>query len=407
MRQIPPIASSLICDISVISRKPSHHFLKSYLYSMPKTLFRRLTKKFFIITNIVLAVLFLLGCYAGYFDPQRWWFLGLLTLSSFYLLLLLVLFIIFWLFARSGWAILSVLTIILAFKPLTHIIPLRFSAPFTVQKSNALRIMSWNVEHFDILEHKTHPEKKQKMLDLINEYQPDIACFQEMVSGDKSPQAINYLPDFMQRLNFADNFYSYNPKLDFDGDHHFGIIIFSRYPIISKQTISFYPNDYNSIFQYIDIKKGNDTLRIFNIHLQSLKFSNTNRKYIDSPEFEDQEAIKQSKNIIGKFKVGFLKRRLQADRVRQEMDKSPYPVIVCGDFNDVPNSYAYRTIGDGMKNTFVERGRGFGRTFTGISPTLRIDNIFVDKRFSIDQFGRVAKKLSDHFPIMADVELKK
>ena len=193
------------------------------------------------------------------------------------------------------------------------------SAPFTVQKSNALRIMSWNVEHFDILEHKTHPEKKQEMLDLINEYQPDIACFQEMVSGDKSPQAINYLPDFMQRLNFADNFYSYNPKLDFDGDHHFGIIIFSRYPIISKQTISFYPNDYNSIFQYIDIKKGNDTLRIFNIHLQSLKFSNTNRKYIDSPEFEDQEAIKQSKNIIGKFKVGFLKRRLQADRVRQEM----------------------------------------------------------------------------------------
>jgi endonuclease/exonuclease/phosphatase family metal-dependent hydrolase len=374
---------------------------------MAKNLFRRITKKFFIITNIVLGVLFLLGCYAGYLDPKNWWFLGLLTLSAFYLLVLLVGFIVFWIIARSRWVLLPLISIALAFKPLTNIIPLRFSSPFTKEKSSALRIMSWNVEHFDILEHKTRPEVKQNMLNLINEYQPDIACFQEMVGGDKSPRAINYLPDMVEKLGFADNFYSYNAKLDFDGDHHFGIIIFSRYPIINKQTVTNYPNDYNSIFQYADIKKGEDTFRVFNIHLQSLRFSPTNLKYINDPEFEDKEAIKQSKNIIGKFKVGFLKRKVQAERIREEMDKSPYPVIVCGDFNDVPNSYAYRTIGKGMKDAFVERGMGFGRTFSGISPTLRIDNIFVDNRFSVDQFTRIPKKLSDHFPIFADVELKK
>ena len=211
----------------------------------------------------------------------------------------------------------------------------------------------------------------------------------------------------MQQLHFADYFYSYNVKLDFDGNHHFGIITFSKFPIINKQTVSFYPNDYNSIFQYVDIVKGGDTIRVFNIHLQSLKFSANNLKYIDHPEFEDSAAIAQSKNIIGKFKVGFLKRMVQAERIKAALNKSIYPVIICGDFNDVPNSYAYETIGSGLKNAFVEKGVGFGRTFTGISPTLRIDNIFTDDKFNIQQFTGIKKKLSDHFPIIADVETNK
>lgn len=373
---------------------------------MPKSIFRRLTKTFFIITNGVVALLFLLGAYAGRFDPQHWWLLGFFTLAFFYLFVVLLIFIVFWFFTKPRWSVISFAAIALAFGPLTKVIPLHFSSAFSMEKTNTLRVMTWNVEHFAILEHKTHPETKQKMLDLINQYQPDIACFQEMVAGDQSPKAINYLPDFMQRLSFADQFYSYNEKLDFDGNHHFGIIIFSKYPIVNKQTISNYPHDYNSIFQYVDIVKGMDTLRVFNIHLQSLKFTSGNLKYIDDPEFEDKEAIAQSKSIIGKFKVGFLKRKLQAERIRAEMEKSPYPLIICGDFNDVPNSYAYHTIGKGLKNAFEERGTGIGRTFSGIAPTLRIDNIFVDSRFGVDQYTRIAKKMSDHFPVIADISTK-
>jgi endonuclease/exonuclease/phosphatase (EEP) superfamily protein YafD len=157
----------------------------------------------------------------------------------------------------------------------------------------------------------------------------------------------------------------------------------------------------------VDIVKGEDTIRVFNIHLQSLRFSRENLKYIDKPSVEDENAIKESKNIISKFRTGFLKRQKQADRIRAEIEISPYPVIVTGDFNDVPNSYAYHTIGRGMKNAFVEKGGGLGRTFSGISPVLRIDNIFADKRIDVLQFQLLKKKLSDHFPIIADVQLNK
>lgn len=372
---------------------------------MAKPFFRRITKRFVILCNIIVSILFLLGANVKYFNPQHWWFLGLLTLSLPYILFVLLIFIFIWIFTRKVWIIISLLTIAVSWTAVKNIFPVHFSGSFKMQRSgNTLRIMSWNVAQFAILEHKSHPEVKQKMLDLINQYQPDIACFQEMVGGDYD-KAINYLGDFKRNLHFSEYYYSYNNRLDFDRVHHFGIIIFSKYPFVNKQTITFPPNDYNSTFQYVDVIINNDTVRIFNIHLQSLKFTQKNMQYLDNPETNTDTVLSESKSIINKLKQGFLKRKLQAERIKNEMQKSPYPIILCGDFNDVPDSYAYWKIGEGMQNTFVEKGTGFGRTYTGISPTLRIDNIFADKNFSIEQCTRVPKKLSDHFPVIADVIL--
>jgi endonuclease/exonuclease/phosphatase family metal-dependent hydrolase len=375
---------------------------------MPKSFFRRITKKIFIATNIIVAVLFLLGSYGGMFNPQHWWPLGFLVLGAFYLLVALLMFILFWLFVKPKWALISIVAIVLAYKPITNIIPFRVSSSFVIQKQpGALRVMSWNVEHFDILEHKTHPERKTEMLGLIEDYQPDVACFQEMVGNYNLPEAINYIPAMMQQLGFTGYNYSYESRFDFDDKHHFGIITFSKYPIIFRKTVSNPPFDYNSTFQYTDIVKGTDTFRVFNIHLQSLKLTANNLQYIDKPIITDKEDLQKTRKVAGKLKRGFLSRKRQSDAIRVEMDKSPYPVIVCGDFNDVPNSYPYNTIGKGMQNAFAAKGSGIGRTYSGISPTLRIDNIFADEKIAVEQFTRINKKLSDHFPIFADVEFKK
>jgi endonuclease/exonuclease/phosphatase family metal-dependent hydrolase len=369
---------------------------------------RNFTKAIIVTCNIAVVIFFLLGCYASWFNPRHFWFIGLFTLATLYFLLIMIGFFIFWLFVKRKFIFISLLGIVLAWKPMHQVFAFRWPVNFTMIKHPAnIRVMSWNVEHFDILEHKTHPERKQEMIDLINQYQPDVCCFQEMVASDNFPTAINYLPDMSNRMGIPNYFYSYNRKLDFDGKHHFGIITFSKYPIISQHTVSYMPNDYNSIFQYIDILKDSDTIRVFNIHLQSLRFSESNLKYIDDPTIKNDSDIQKSESILAKFRTGFLKRQLQSERIKQALNESPYPIIVCGDFNDVPNSYAYSTIGKDLKNAFAEKGSGIGRTFSGISPTLHIDNIFMDKRFNVEQFVRVKKKLSDHFPVITDLFYEK
>lgn len=371
---------------------------------MKKPFIRRFTKKIFILSNFIIAILFIAGASVKYLDPEKWWFFSLFTFLLPYLFFILILFFLFWLLVKPYWALVSVSAILLSFNAVKNIFPLNFTS-FSLEKpAHTFRVMSWNVEFFNILNHKDHPEKKQQMLDLINQYNPDIACFQEVVAGENKG-AINYLPDMLDSLKFKDYLYSYRIENNFDKDHHYGILVVSKYPILRKQTIVNNPNDYNSTYQFIDVLIDTDTVRVFNVHLQSLKFSEDNKKYLDKGPAKNEKNYVESASIIGKIKNGIIKRSSQALYLKDEMNHSPYPIILCGDFNDVPVSYAYETIGTGLQNAFVEKGSGISATYNSISPTLRIDNIFADRYFSIKQFDRIKVDLSDHYPIVADMSL--
>ena len=382
-----------------------------------KSFFRRFSKKFFIWGNLIAAVLLVLGSYSKFFFSPTFWPVGLIPLTNIYLAIILIAFCIFWLCFRSKWSVVLPICFIICWKPLQHLIPFRFGEKFKIAKQQSdLRVMSWNVAQFDIMDYKRRPFKKNAMIDLVNQYQPDVVCFQEMVAGDtlvnlNTPyyRKYSFFPvyQFAEKMQIPNYFFSYNYKEDFLIHQHFGLIVFSKYPIINKQMVSSFPHGYNDFFQYIDIVKGIDTFRVFNIHLQSLRFSQSNLKYIDDPSIETSTDLEKSKSVIAKFKRALTRRKLQTDLIKKELDKSPYPVILCGDFNDVPNSYSYQTIGDGLQNCFKEKGSGIGRTFSAISPTLRIDNIFVAPQFSVQQFTRINKLLSDHYPIVTDLQFNK
>lgn len=373
---------------------------------MKKPFLRRFTKKILIVLNFAVALLFFAGAFASSFSVEKFWFLSLFTLLLPYLGAILIFFFIFWLFVRAGWAFISFITILFCLSQVEQIIPFNLPSNFSVEKNpQDIRIMSWNVELFNILNYRKHPERRQEMFDLINEYDPDIACFQEVVAGEDQ-EAINYLPDIINALEFKDYFFSYQVRDDFDQHHHFGILILSKFPILHRQTMVNNPNDYNSVFQYADIQIEQDTFRIYNVHLQSLKFSEQNREYLETIMRTKAKNIKESKSIISKIRTGLIRRSAQAKFVKDDMNHSPYPVIFCGDFNDVPVSFAYATLGQGLQNAFVVKGSGIGRTYSGIAPTLRIDNIFLDTVFRVNHFIRLDRELSDHYPIIADVSIK-
>jgi endonuclease/exonuclease/phosphatase family metal-dependent hydrolase len=165
---------------------------------------------------------------------------------------------------------------------------------------------------------------------------------------------------------------------------------------------------------FADILTGKDTIRIGAFHMESYGF--VQRDYEDLAKIRNQEDedLRASRHIFGKMRYAFQRRGKQADLISGKVGESPFPVILCGDLNDVPASYSYRIVKGALDDAFLEKGAGLGKTFvSGRSrlltwlPTLRIDYIFTDRRLPVHQFTRTTGGLSDHRGLVADIELPK
>ena len=358
-----------------------------------------------IFINSLLVILLLLVGLTPHVDPKTWWILGFLALGFPWLLLLVVLFLIFWLFRSMRWALISAIGIALSWGSIRSFMVFNMNThPGEKKQQGMLKVMSWNVHLFNFFDNKKDPTVKQNMIELIRNENPDIACFQEFFFCDSLAWPYS-IQSFRHALGFpyyavAYGGYSnshYNNVL-----YHYGVIIFSKYPILQQTNIFGKDGKYNDDFEYADIVTPVDTFRVFNVHLQSLHFDKKDYAFLDNPSLSKGEQVKQqSRNIFGKIKAGLLRRADQADIVREVVEHSPNPVIVCGDFNDVPNSYAYATIRHGLKDAFQDEGSGWSRTFSQISPTLRIDYLLFDPSYKTYQYQCIPRVLSDHFPIMA------
>ena len=142
------------------------------------------------------------------------------------------------------------------------------------------------------------------------------------------------------------------------------------------------------------------------MHLQSIAFIKEDYKFIEAIQNnKETENIEPSKNIIKRLKRAFIKRSSQANLIAAHIEDCDYPVIVCGDFNDTPNSYCYKTISNKLNDAFVSSGNGFGRTYTGIFPSFRIDYILYSNAFKSYKYKTIQKKFSDHYPVSTYLEL--
>jgi endonuclease/exonuclease/phosphatase family metal-dependent hydrolase len=193
-----------------------------------------------------------------------------------------------------------------------------------------------------------------------------------------------------------------------DGDNQwFGNAIFSRRPIVDSGRLNFPHERYPETLLHADILFNLDTVRVYTTHLASLRFQKADYEIIEEIKGRQRVTLQSSRGIFGKVRRAMWQRKEQAHLIREVVSNDPYPIILTGDFNDVPNSYAYAVIkGEQFQDVFLKKGFGIGRTFNAISPTLRIDYIFATKEFKVRQFNRIAKDLSDHFMLVTDLQLK-
>ncbi len=275
--------------------------------------------------------------------------------------------------------------------------------PFNLTKeAGNLRILSWNVSSWDELNKERHAgaSYRQLMFEEVKKSHADVLCFQEFLESRDSAYFDYNIPE-LQKMGYP--YHYYVPTEEGDKKSELGIVIFSKYLITDTGIFDF--GDRYSVQQliYADIEFNNKKLRLFTIHLQSVRFDVDNYQILNEIKYIEKDGFKESKTIVKKLKRGYQFRSSQADIVNDYVRKSPYPVILCGDFNDVPNSYTYFKIRGDMQDAFLSKGSGIGRTFRFISPTLRIDYIFADQKFMIKQYDRITVPYSDHYGIMADV----
>lgn len=371
--------------------------------------FRKFTKRVFIVVNIVLSSLFLLACCNSFLQPQKWWLIALLGLSFPFLLILVTVFILFWIIFRSKWVILPVVTLLIGFTNIRALVGFHFGKDVEKTKPDgALRILTWNVSWFDeqLKADKSRTSYRADMLRFIREQQPDVLCFQEYFE----PHHKRY--PYSNKLDFTQMGYPYSViAYDYTGfKNHWqtGVAIYSKYPIADSIHIRYPgPLAYRAAESLIaaDINFNGQPIRIFTTHLQSVLFKDNDYRNIEIIKTGSDSVLEASKSLALKLVRGYQFRSQQVNIVRNQLNSSPYPAIICGDFNDVPNSYTYSRITDGRKDAFTQAGRGIGRTFSGIAPTLRIDYIITDKRFDVQQYVRHLVPYSEHYPVIADVTL--
>lgn len=366
---------------------------------------RIFTKRVLVFINYTIVSIFLLACVAPYLDPQSWWFISFLGIIFPFLLLVVFGFLVWWLFVKRKYAWISGVAMILGFKSISVFFAVNIPRSFKKEKKpESIRVATWNVARFIEMKQNNNrgSQIRRKMLDEIRSQNADIVCLQEFFHSYDSAWYHNL--DYMRdSLNYPYYFYSH----DADGDNHFtGSVIFSRYPIIDSGLIRYPRPTLPEALMHADIRLKNRIIRVYTTHLQSLQLGKSDYERIERIKGVEEGLVSNSKTIFSKLKKGVTNRKIQTDIIRQVLGDSPYPVIFCGDLNDIPNSYTYFQIKGDMQDAFLKRGFGIGRTFTAISPTLRIDYIFADRRFRIHQFRRIAKNYSDHYMLVSDIELK-
>lgn len=334
---------------------------------------KRFLNKFIYLLNILVGIVFALSFLMPYVPLKFVPFLAVLSLGIPLLFIVNLLFCVYWIWKAKKHFVISLSLIIIGllvfdsfyqFEPKTELVP-----------SHSIDIMSYNTRLFNKYGWMKDEEIPEKLIRFINEQNPEVLCLQEF------------------DMSYKNAFEEYPYQVFSDEDSNKSIqAIFSKYPIKNSKVIEFESS--NNAALYADLQVANYSLRVFNIHLQSLGVS-------------DPEALtnQEPKRLVKRMSSMFSKQEAQAQLIRSQIDSTPSYSIVAGDFNNTQFSRVYRLIKGAMNDSFIERGSGFGRSFDFKLFPMRIDFILTDQRLEVVEHQNFDVLYSDHYPISASISL--
>ena len=329
--------------------------------------------KIIVLVNSILAILLLLSYLLPYISPEKVPIFTIISLAVPVLLALNIFFIIYWIIKLKKYFTISLISIILGIGYISNIY--KFSEK-KIFLNDDLKVMSYNVRLFNHYNWSTDSTIVKKISSFIAEKEPDVLSIQEYYDAENLQLKYPY-----QFIKTKSNF------------NKFGLAIFSKFKIINSGSLDLKESANNII--YTDILKDKDTIRVYNIHLESLKMNTSQENF----------GTKNSDKLLEQMEASFQKQAKQVELFLQHEKKWDGKKILCGDFNNTAFSWVYRELSNEKQDAFKEAGKGLGKTFNYWYP-LRIDFILTDANFDINNFKTFDIPYSDHYPILARLNLK-
>jgi endonuclease/exonuclease/phosphatase family metal-dependent hydrolase len=347
---------------------------------------KRIVRYIFLAANVLVGLLLATTYLVPYINPKTFWMPSLLGLGYPYLLMVNLAFVVLWLIFRRRYLLVSLVFIMPGMS--IHKGYYQFFPKLHTDKEG-IKILSYNVENYNSITKRK--ETKGNMFDFIAASGANIICMQEaelQKTGKFNPIKLKSLFPGIKYCQLAHQS-SWN-----------GPVTFSSFPIIHMGEIRF--TDSNNMVIFSDIKFKKDTIRVYNCHLQSYGIKADDYSVIDTPGLEERK-IKEMRAIGAKLKSAYIRRSNQVTQLVKHIKQCPYPVIVCGDFNDTPISYTYHSLDAFLVDAYVESGWGVSTTYRGKLPPYRIDYIFCSKDLKPYNYKRIKVEFSDHFPVSATI----
>jgi len=352
--------------------------------------------KVIFIFNIIAAIALLL-CYAApYINPAQYWAIAFFGLAYPFIVSINFAFVVFWVIVFNKKFILSLIIILLGYNHIVHYV--KFNAKSIQKTQNMINVVQFNTHFMGAYDNKN--KDTLMFFKTLNNIDPDIICFQEfanMMGNFEKPMFKKFLEDYK-------NFAVVNADtLGVTSAIGYGVCIFSKHPIVNYGFLERL-NKTANLSLYADIKFNNKIIRVVNTHLRSISFKQNDYRTVESIK-QNNANLGGIRNMVAKLKYAFVRRARQADLLRKKLNESPYPLIICGDFNDAPTSYAYKTVKGDLKDAFNQSGKGLSRTYIGKMPSYRIDYILHDKSFKSYNYKATSLNFSDHKMISATIDV--
>lgn len=357
--------------------------------------------RYLLYLNYIFIIFLGLSYLSIYINPVNFWAISIFGMAYPVLIITNLLFVFLWIGLRKNYFFISFIAIFIGINLIGKFVQFSF-----VGKQNSpiesISLLSYNVHNFSQKSKEGVFDKgiQHEIFNFIESQNSDIVCLQEFNYIGENIYASH--AQLKQQLG-SNNYYFesyFNPKKN----KVFGMATFSKFPIMNSGYLDL--EETRKFGTYIDIIRTDDTIRVYNIHLESISLNYVDYSFVSGISAGDSIQKPNTRLLLNKLHKALINRTRQVVVLKNHLSLSPYPVILCGDFNELSCSYNYRNLSAGMHDAFVESGNGIGKTFASFLPAFRIDYILFDPQFKSFDYEEIKINLSDHYPIKNKLYLK-